>query len=144
MNVLDSTILLYEWFQENDSFCMEEDFIKIKNVTDEPERDRASFLCALNSLEKYEVVQTSKAKWKEEKEKRYWILNKPIASLPQSIELDSVLAGAIAATINTFSKNIGRPDIYCDPLNVSVDNIRDLCFMAGIMNDSEEKKDVDN
>ena len=144
MNILDSTLLLYDWFQENDSFNMDEDFIKIKAITDEPERDRASFLCALKSLEKYEVVQSSLVKWgKTEEEKEYWVLNKPIASLPQNIELDSVLAGAIATTINTFSKKIERPDIYCDPLNVTGDNIRDLCFMAGLMSDDHEK-DVDN
>ena len=65
------SILLYEWFQTNDTFVMDEDFIKIESVTDEPERDRASFLCALKSLEKYEVVQSSDIKWgtmKKEKE----------------------------------------------------------------------------
>ena len=144
MNILDSTLLLYEWFQEHDSFNIDEDFIKIQAVTDEPERNRASFLCALKSLEKFEVIQSSSLKWGEMKEeKEYWTLNKPIASLPQNLELDSVLAGAIATTINSFSKKIERPDIYCDPLNITSDNIRDLCFMAG-MTTSDEEKDVDN
>ena len=144
MNILDSTLLLYDWFQEHDSFNIEKDFIKIQAVTDEPERDRASFLCALTSLEKFEIIQKSSVKWGQmEKEQQYWVLNKPIASLPQNLELDSVLVGAIATTINSFSKKIGRPDIYCDPLNITSDNIRDLCFIAGMMNGDEEK-DVDN
>ena len=51
MTVFESTGNLYEWFSENDSFNMEEDFSKIVLVTDHPKRDRAAFLSALKQLE---------------------------------------------------------------------------------------------
>jgi len=52
MDVVKSTLKLYEWFSSNDSFCIEDDFLDIVTITENPERDRASVLCALNNLEK--------------------------------------------------------------------------------------------
>jgi len=146
MNVLDASLFIFEWFQSNDSFSMEADFIKIKKISDEPEKDRASFLCALESLEKYEIVQSCKVKWGSMKEEqKYWVLVKPLASQSQNVELDSVLAGVIAETINAFSNKIERSDIYCDPMNITASNIRDLAFMATLIPDNyDEENESEN
>jgi len=47
MTVLDATAELYSWFSENDCFSLENDFIKVIPITENPNRDRAAFLCAL-------------------------------------------------------------------------------------------------
>ena len=60
MNVLDASLRLYEWFGKSDSFSMEDDFQALVLVTIEKDNDKAAILCALESLEKYEIIKSAK------------------------------------------------------------------------------------
>ena len=59
MTVLDASGLLFEWFAENDSFNLSEDFKRIVLVTDSPERDRVAVTLALSNLEETGVIKKS-------------------------------------------------------------------------------------
>ena len=56
MTVIDATGKLFEWFSEHDSFELEKDFMKIMEVVESPERDKAAFLAALESLGQSEFI----------------------------------------------------------------------------------------
>ncbi|MAH50818.1 hypothetical protein CMI37_33680 [Candidatus Pacearchaeota archaeon] len=140
MNVIDASLKIYEWFGENDSFSLEKDFSSLMNIVEDPERDKAAILCALESLEKYEMIKSCAVKNKKEEEK-YWVINRPLESVSQNIEIDYQLALFISEIVNKFSKRLDRKDTYCDPSNISTDNLRDLTFIASfLMGDEEEKK----
>ena len=145
MNVVDASIKLYSWFQENDSFSIDKDFQPLMSIVEDPERDKAALLCALESLEKYEIISSStvtvEGKNNTEKKEKYWTINRPLESMSQNLELDYSLAVMVAELINLFSKKIQKKDAFCDPSSITTDNIRDLVFIAGfLMGDDEDKK----
>jgi hypothetical protein len=97
MTVLDAGAKLYQWFSENESFYMEEDFIKIIMVTDHPSRDKAAFSVALKELKSMDVIIDS-----EVDGKTYWILRKSFSSYEQTIALSADVALTMALMINKF------------------------------------------
>ena len=129
MDVLESSLKLYNWFSKKDSFCIEEDFIEIVILTETPERDKASMLCALDNLEKFEIVQSSKIKFGKT-ERAVWTLRKPLESLPQTIDIDYTLALMIAEILNGCAEKFNVKESMCDPSNVTPNNLRDLALLA--------------
>ncbi len=136
MNILESSLKLYEWFNLNDSFCLEEDFIKLMVVSDDEDRDKASLLCALSNLEKYEVIQSQ-----ETKNKKIWIVERPLESMPQKIDIDYSLALSIAHVINEAAEKYRVKESVCDAGNITADNLKDLIVLAGINLKSEDELD---
>ena len=142
MNVLDASLKLYEWFGKSDSFSMEDDFQALVLVTIEKDNDKAAILCALKSLEKYEIIQPAEVEVGESKNKKIWTLLRPLESLSQNLELSYEMSGMIATVINEFSNAIGRKDSYCDPSQINPENIRDLIFITNFyLNDGIEGDD---
>jgi|TARA_Y100000310_G_C20217008_1_gene593970 hypothetical protein len=144
MNVIDASIRLYGWFQENDSFSLDKDFQPLMSIVEDPERDKAALLCALESLEKYEIISScmiSTTENKKEKEEKYWTVNRPLESMSQNIEVDYSLALLISELINNFAQKIEKKDAYCNPSEIKPENIRDLTFIASfLMGDEEDEK----
>jgi hypothetical protein len=130
MNVLDASLRLYEWFGKSDSFSMEDDFQALVLVTIEKDNDKAAILCALESLEKYEIIKSVEVEVEELKNKKIWTLLRPLESLSQNLELSYEMGGMIATVINEFSNAIDRKDSYCDPSQINSENIRDLVFIT--------------
>ena len=130
MNVLDASLRLYEWFGKTDSFSMEDDFQALVLVTIEKDNDKAAILCALESLEKYEIIKSAEVEVGESKNKKIWTLLRPLESLSQNLELSYEMGGMIATVINEFSSAIDRKDSYCDPSQINSENIRDLVFIT--------------
>lgn len=142
MNILESSLKLYEWFSSNDSFCLEEDFLKLVIVSSDEERDKASLLCSLKNLEKYEIIQRQEVDYKKEK-KPIWILERPLQSMPQKIEIDYDLALSIAHVVNDAAEKYNVKESVCDAGNITADNLKDLLVLAGINLKSEEELDND-
>ena len=140
MNILESSLKLYDWFNLNDSFCLEEDFIKLIIVSDNEERDKASLLSALNNLEKYEIIQSQEINCNEEI-KKIWTLESPLESVPQKIEIDYALAMSIAHVINEAAEKFRVKESVCDAGNITADNLKDLVVLGGMNIKSEEELD---
>ena len=131
MNVLESSLKLYEWFSSNDSFCLEEDFLKLVIVSTDEERDKASVLCALKNLEKYEIIQSQEVDYKKEK-RLVWVLERPLQSMSQKMEIDYDLALSMAHILNGAAEKFNVKDSVCDAGNLTIDNLKDLVVLAGI------------
>jgi len=128
MTVLEGSNELYKWFSENDSFCLEKDFIKIISITETPERDRATMLCALENFEKSELVSSSQID-----DKRYWVIEKPFHSYAQSVSISPELALTLAGIINNFCEIVDNETDYCDTANIEEKDIKNLIYIANIM-----------
>ena len=144
MNVLDASLKLYGWFGKNDSFSIEDDFLSLILITDDREKDMAAVFCALDSLEKYEVIQSKVIETEKLKDKKIWTLLRPLDSMTQNIEIPYDLASLMASVINDFSDAIDRKESYCDPSEVKSDNIKDLVFIASFYMDTHAKADDAN
>ena len=140
MNILESSLKLYEWFNLNDSFCLEEDFLKLMVVSGDPERDKASVLSALNNLEKYEINQSQEIDFKKEK-RRIWVIERPLESMPQKIDIDHSVALSIAHVINEAAEKYKVKESVCDAGNITSQNLKDLIVLAGINLNSDEELD---
>jgi len=140
MTGLDASNLLYEWFSQNDTFEIEQDFVKIISITDEKERDQAAILASLNDFKEKNIVHKSNIK-----EKEVWVLARPYGSYPQSVDVAPQTATAMAALINTFCEVIlGDESEKCDASEVKEKDIQNLLFIANhFMQNKNSKNNID-
>ena len=124
MTVTDCTNSLFLWFQENDSFEIEEDFNKVILLSEDKDRDSAALEIALERLETAELIKS-----KSLNEKKYWILNKSFNNFESTVSIDATLSREIAEDINQFCEIIGDDTDQCDSSNITTKDIQNLLFM---------------
>lgn len=124
MTVTDCTNSLFLWFQENDSFEIEEDFNKVILLSEDKGRDSAALEIALERLETAELIKS-----KSVGEKKYWILNKSFNNFESTVSIDATLSREIAEDINQFCEIIGDDTDQCDSSNITPKDIKNLLFM---------------
>ena len=124
MTVTDCTNSLFLWFQNNDSFEINEDFNKVILLSEDKGRDSAALELALERLETAELIKS-----KEIGEKKYWILNKSFNNFESTVSIDATLSSEIAEDINQFCEIIGDDTDKCDSSNITSKDIQNLLFM---------------
>ena len=140
MTVLTASAKLYEWFMENDSFCLEYDFNKV--FPEDQDKDRES-ACVINALEQFDQMEfTSSATVSGRK---VWTLKKPLNAFPQSLELTPDTCLQISHVINGFSEYIGDDSNPCDPVSISEkDVVTLLTICATLIKDKSEENENDD
>jgi len=141
MTVFEAYGKLWEFFKENDSFVLEEDFRKIVLVTENPSRDRAAVQSALDDWSKGSMLDRQQlAVWDKElkasENKTIYVLKKPLDSNEQSVSVSASLAGYISKEINGFCELIEDKTDWSDPADVTP---RDLLNVLHILNFYKEK-----
>ena len=139
MTILEASGHLYNWFRENDSFSIEKDFIKVITITEEPDRDKVAFTCALKKMEEMGMIKEG---FSPDDHKQYWVLNKSFLTYEQSVTVSPDLAITISDIINKFCENMGNSMDVCDPANIEEKDIKNLIYICNIL--VSEKKDIDN
>ena len=139
MTVLEASGHLYTWFSENDSFSLEKDFMKIITITEEPDRDKVAFKCALKKLEEMGMI---KEDFSPDDHKQYWVLNKSFVTYEQSVTISPDLAITISDIINKFCEVTGNEIDVCDPTNMEEKDIKNLIYVANIL--IADQKGVDS
>ena len=139
MTILQASGHLYQWFSENDSFSIEKDFIKIITITEEPNRDKAAFKCALKSLKKMGMI---KGEFSPDDHLQYWILNKSFLTYEQNVTISPNLAITVSEIINKFCENTGNEEDLCDPTSIQEKDIQNLIYIANVL--VSDKKDIDS
>ena len=134
MTVLDATILLYGWFEENTSFKLESDFKKINPISESPEEDKAAIECGLREMLECKFI---------DHHNDYWILNRPIHSIEQSVTLSAPTALQIANVINTFCTVSNIKQNECNPSQISEKDLNNLLFICHTLS-GEDDKEFDN
>ena len=135
MNVFEAGVTLFEWFGENDSFSLSDDFIKMVTVVENPDRDRAAVACALDNLEKMEVVQSSSVEGN-----KVWVLCRSYASIEQTLTLSAPVANEVASVINSFCDNANVETEYCDPSCLKEKDISNLLFICSFLSSPPEEE----
>ena len=125
MTVLDASGLLFEWFAENDSFNLSEDFKRIVLVTDSPERDRVAVTLALSNLEETGVIK--KSSYEEE---NYWVLTKPFSTYEQTVSVSPLLAASISKVINDYCEYLDdKPDLAA-PSHLQEKDLQNMFYIC--------------
>jgi hypothetical protein len=137
MTVLEATENLFEWYKSNDSF-EEKEVSKIILVSDTPDRDRAAFLCALEDMEKAELIRKSTI----DNNRTIWTLRRKLESFDQNVEIPKTLALEIATVLNACCETLGDYHDQCDPANISIKDLFNLTFISKTAMNSSQKSGV--
>ena len=142
MTVLTASAKLYEWFTENDSFCLEYDFNKVFPEDQDQDKDRES-ACVTNALEQFDQMEfTSSATVSGRK---VWTLKKPLNAFPQTIELTPDTCLQMSHVINGFCDYINADSNLCDPVNISEQNVVTLLTIcATLIKDKSQENGNDD
>ena len=139
MTVFEASGHLYEWFSQNDCFCMESDFIKVITITETPNEDKVAFLCALKSFEDSEMVSSE---FDPDSHKKYWVLKKSFLMYNQQVDLLPDTALAISRVINHFCEEMNNEVDRCDATNITEKDIKNLLYISELI--ANNQKDLDS
>ena len=138
MTILEASGHLYRWFSENNSFSLEKDFIKIITITEEPNRDKATFLCALKGLKEMDLIDVE---FSPDDHLQYWILKKSFVSFEQSVSISPDLAITISDIINKFCEVTDNNIDLCDPIKIEEKDLQNLIYIANVLVADEKEHD---
>ncbi len=124
MTIYEASGLLFNWFRDNDSFVLEEDFKKVVLISEEKDRETACVTAALNHLEGMELIKKEQVG-----EKEIWILRKSFRQFEQNVEISAETSATIANVINDFCDLIEDTTDYCDATSITEKDISNLLLI---------------
>jgi len=129
MNVVEATITLHIYFQNNDCFEIGEDYDRLLIISDKGvEKEKAAILAGLERLKEANVLYLL-----ERRERQYWILVKNLATSDQTVSLPGELCFRIATVVNEFCDLIGdNADKSC-PYALTGQDVHNLTVILGIV-----------
>ena len=80
MTVLEASGELFNWFDKNDKFDLEEDISKL--LKKPSKSDKAAIKCALDEFEQMEVIRST-----EISGEKIWVLKKDFGNFDQEVKL---------------------------------------------------------
>lgn len=135
MTIVEAVNKLLEHFAKKDSFSMDEDYVDLMQLSENPDEHKMAFSLALEDLEKNDLIKCYAAG-----KKKTYILKKPLNSFEQSITVGGFTCQMIAKIINDFCDKIKDKRDYCDPRNINEKDLRNLMFIASMSSAPEENK----
>ena len=139
MTVLTASTKLYEWFTENDSFCLEYDFNKVFQEDQDKDRESACVVNALEQFEQMEFVCSATVS-----SRKIWTLKKPLNAFPQPLELTPDTCLQISHVINGFCEFLDEDSSLCDAGNISEQNILTLVTICATLIKDKTEEDENN
>ena len=145
MNVSKASELLFNWFNNRESFCISDDFHLLVDDSSSNElvfkkESAAAVVCALEDFEKLEIVKST-----EVSGEKIWVLKKNFDSYTQTIELQPATCCAMASIINTFNTATDSDSQECDPKNISNTDVETLIvIMSALVNSNKEEQNPTN
>ena len=141
MTVLDATNKLFDWFSDNDSFCLIEDWTSLIIISEHKERDETAVKLALSNLEETGLIKSLDTK---NKEKKYWILCKPFDQWEQSVSLTGPTSRGVSEVLNLFCDMIEDQSDRCDSSAISEKDIRNILIVSNYYKNLAIKKSEEN
>jgi hypothetical protein len=139
MTITEASSHLYNWFRENDSFSIEKDFIQIIKITEEPDRDKVAFKCALKRLEEMGMI---KEDFSPDDHLQYWVLNKSFLTYEQSVVISPDLAITVSDIINKFCETTGNTTDVCDPSEIKEEDLKNIIYIANLLVSGKDEEDL--
>jgi len=124
MTVLEASGELFNWFDKNDKFDLEEDISKL--LKKPSKSDKAAVKCALDEFEQMEVIRST-----EISGEKIWVLKKDFGNFDQEVKLSPKSCHSISQLINAYRDILGIEEEQCDPTSISssdIDNLLLICY----------------
>ena len=130
MNVIEATVALHFFYQDNDCFEMDEDYEKLLIITDKSDvKEKAAVQSGLEGLLETGVVKKQEARNKNNIPKDYYILVRNLSSAEQTVSLPGELCGRIAECVNEFCDVIGDNSDKCSPYSINAQDIHNVLLI---------------
>ena len=110
--IQDVTRKLFQYFFENNAFDLEQNHSDIFEVSIEPELERTALLKSLEKFEEQKIVTRLDVEGNQS-----FLLNQPLQSYKQQIEISGATAGKIGKVVNTWLKENGKGEYSINPLD---------------------------
>lgn len=133
MNIIESSHKLLEWFSENSSFNLEDNYKTLLpgHISETPEADKASILAALEELiingilKKADIGQEVKLAGGKTKtvNKTYYILVRTLNSFNQTIQISPITSMVVYEILKQYSDATNNKDILPNVLQLSENDI---------------------
>lgn len=136
MTIVEAANKILEHFNNKESFCMDEDYGSLMQISESPTEDKIAFILALEDLEKNDFIKSHISN-----KKKIYILRKPLNSYDQNINLGGFTCNMIAKIINDFCNKIKDKRDYCEARNITEKDIRNLIFLASLSSTNQEDKE---
>ena len=124
MTVLEASGELFNWFDKNDKFDLEEDISKL--LKKPSKSDKAAVKCALDEFEQMEVIRST-----EISGEKIWVLKKDFGNFDKEVKLSPKSCHSISQLINAYRDILGVEEEQCDPASISssdIDNLLLICY----------------
>ena len=124
MTVLEASGELFNWFDKNDKFDLEEDISKL--LKKPSKSDKAAVKCALDEFEQMEVIRSTAISGE-----KIWVLKKDFGNFDQEVKLSPKSCHSISQLINAYRDILGVEEEQCDPASISssdIDNLLLICY----------------
>jgi len=121
MTVQEASNELFVWFENNDGFEINRDVKKIVPIFESEEETVITFKIALEKLEEMQLLAS-----KDYGDKKYYILEKPMDSFQQNVELGPWTAKFMAQELNDFCDLLEDESDKCSVSAIVEKDIRNL------------------
>lgn len=141
MTILDITNKLFEFFQTNDMFSIENDFKSIVPIYDNLAEEQTLVRLGLEKLVEAKLLSKSIVFKDVDGKivKNVWFLEKPLNQFEQNITISGPTATAISSIINEVSKEQAS-----NSLNITEKDIQGLIYVInGLLKANQEQKEGD-
>lgn len=142
MTTLEVTNKLFEFFQENDSFSITDNFKNIIPIHENIEQERELVRLGLKKLTEAKILSERmiiKEKLKDSSSlqfKEIWFLEKPLNQFDQNITISGPTANAISNIMNEVSK-----EQISSSMNLTEKDIQGLIFIInGLLKANQEQQ----
>jgi hypothetical protein len=128
VTVFDASITLYAWFAENDTFEISQvsrATVGSENKKESKKELEASFRCALNQLEKMELISRA-----DLGDSEVWVLQKDYLTVDQDLKISADTALAISEVLNKFCQIIDDYKDECNPVSIKEKDIQNLIHIC--------------
>lgn len=135
MNIIECYQLLNEYFKNRSCFNIKKNRKEVLLVSDDEASENAALICALKEMEKANFLRSCSVDGED-----YWVLVKPLETFSQTIEINGLVASAMASIINNICKELDSEADRCDPLSVQEKDIKNLIYIASKASPEDLKK----
>ena len=123
---------LFSFFGTHDTFSLEENFDDLYMLTNKEEKPFKAALIekALEEYVEQKIVALIQFTDKEGKDKKVWVLAKPIEQYNQTLELSYPTLAGLTNLINNYCDQIKNKTAKVNPLNIQEKDINSLLLIV--------------
>ena len=128
MTISDASALVFQWFTQNDSLSLEDEFDKLVLISLTKDRDKAAVIGALQTYEELKII---KKIWSDGKV--FWVLNKSLGSYEQTIIISAATTVLISQVVNKACQVLKDNSCLSDPAKITEKDIQNLVLICSTL-----------